>query len=238
MNLVIDAGNSRVKFGVFDADNLKEVIIEQDLNHDLLDQLYVKYQFDNCIISASRDLSDGDIGYLSEKHAVFLNEFTQLPITNLYRTPKTLGKDRLAGAIGARALFPFANNLIFDFGTALTINFINHKGEFLGGNIAPGLHMRLQALNSFTDQLPLVNTEGELSLYGMDTTSALRNGAIHGMLAEYKYYVENYKNAYSPLKVIITGGSAPFISHFLNDSYVLKPDLVLEGLNEILKLNV
>ncbi|HQW71310.1 MAG TPA: hypothetical protein PKZ91_05815, partial [Saprospiraceae bacterium] len=97
--------------------------------------------------------------------------------------------------------------------------------------------MRLQALHNYTDQLPLTATDGEFSLYGMDTEQALRNGALHGIVAEVEYYRAKYMEMFSPLKIILAGGNSVLVSHFLKDSYVIKPDLVLEGLNEILKTN-
>ena len=237
MELAIDAGNSRVKYGIFEEGELMKVIIRDQLTSMDMDEIITEHKVNRSIICASRALTPENIAYLHARKTIILDEHTPLPIKNKYRTPQTLGKDRLAGAVGAHFAFPFANNVVIDFGTAMTINFINNKGEFLGGNIAPGLKMRLQALHNFTDNLPLIATDGEFSLYGMDTEQALRNGAIHGIVAEVEYYREKYMEKYSPLKIILAGGNSVLVSHYLKDSYVIKPDLVLEGLNEILKSN-
>lgn len=237
MELAIDAGNSRVKYGIFEEGDLMKVIIHEQLESKDLEQIITEHKITKSIICSSRSLSPENLAYLHSRKTIILDENTPIPIKNKYRTPTTLGKDRLAGAVGAHFAFPFANNVIIDFGTAMTINFINSKGEFLGGNIAPGLKMRLQALHNYTDQLPLTTSEGEFSLYGMDTEQALRNGAIHGIVAEVEYYRARYMEKFSPLKIILAGGNSVLISHYLKDSYVIKPDLVLEGLNEILKIN-
>jgi len=237
MELAIDAGNSRVKYGVFQEGDLMKVIVREHLTSMDIDEICTENKITSSIICATRTLTPENIAYLHARKTIILDENTPIPIKNKYRTPKTLGKDRLAGVIGAHFAFPFANNVVIDFGTAMTINFINVKGEFLGGNISPGLKMRLQGLHNYTDQLPLTATDGEFSLYGMDTEQALRNGALHGIVAEVEYYRAKYMEMFSPLKIILAGGNSVLVSHFLKDSYVIKPDLVLEGLNEILKTN-
>lgn len=237
MNLVIDAGNSRVKYGLFEDDNLMKVIIRDSLDALEIEKIYRENEIKKSILCASRNLTTENIAYLQARKTIILDENTPIPIKNKYRTPKTLGKDRLAAAIGAYSSFPFAHNVVIDLGTAITINFITNNGEFLGGNISPGLIMRLKALNQYTDQLPLPDLEERLGLYGMETNQALAYGAVHGVLAEIEYYKKKYSDLFSPLKVILTGGNSIIITHFLNESYVIKPDLVLEGLNEILKIN-
>ncbi|HMT78350.1 MAG: type III pantothenate kinase [Bacteroidetes bacterium] len=237
MILTIDAGNSRVKYGLYEDDTLMKVIIRDSLVSQDIENICIEYNIQRSILCASRNLTPENLAYLHARRTLIVDENTQIPIKNKYRTPKTLGKDRLAGAVGAHFSFPFAHNLYIDIGTAMTINFINNKGEFLGGNISPGLQMRLKALNLYTDQLPKPDLDDQLSLYGSDTEQALKNGAIHGVIAEIEYYKRKFSELYSPLKIILTGGNSIPITHFLNESYVIKPDLVLEGLNEILKIN-
>ncbi|HQW10716.1 MAG TPA: type III pantothenate kinase [Saprospiraceae bacterium] len=238
MNIAIDAGNSRIKYGVFDVDYLKEVIVHNDLELEDLKQIHEKYGFDRGIITGSRNIGQDMLMILKDQYNIrYLTENTLLPAKNLYRTPDTLGKDRLAGAIAAHYCFPFAHVMVVDLGTATTYNIINNKSEFLGGNISPGLAMRLELMHARTDKLPLAGFKGEISLYGMDTESALRNGALLGVVAEIEYYKREFCAIFNPNKIILTGGNALFISHYLKDSFVIKPDLVLEGLNKILLHN-
>ena len=79
-----------------------------------------------------------------------------LPIRIQYATPKTLGTDRIANAVGANALYPNRNILSIMAGTCLVADFVNEKGEYLGGSIAPGVRMRFQALSQLTARLPFV----------------------------------------------------------------------------------
>lgn len=238
MNLAIDAGNSRIKYGIFDDDYLKEVIVRNQIEVDDINQMFEKYQFEKGIITGSRNIAPQTLSTLNKNYKInHLTPSTPLPVKNLYRSPETLGQDRLAGAIGGNLAFPFAHVMVIDLGTANTYNVINNKAQFLGGNIAPGLNMRLELLHQRTDKLPLTSLKGEIGLYGMDTDGALRNGAILGIVAEIEYYTREFNASFSPSKIILTGGNALFISHYLKDSYVIKPDLVLEGLNKILMHN-
>jgi type III pantothenate kinase len=238
MNICIDAGNSRVKFGIFDEDNLCEVFIHQSMDINYIESVYEKYQFTRGLICGSRHIEKEVLSQLADKYDIrILTHNTPLPIKNLYRTPESLGKDRLAGAVGGHFAFPFYDNLIIDLGTANTYNYVNQRAEFFGGNIAPGLAMRINLLHQGTDKLPMVSLHGEVNLYGMDTESALRNGAILGTIAEIEYYKKRFSEQYSAINIILTGGNAGVISHYLQNSYVIKPDLVLEGLNKILLHN-
>ena len=80
-----------------------------------------------------------------------------MPIRNVYRTPQTLGRDRLAAAVGATVLFPGRNVLIVDFGTAVTIDLVTADATYRGGCISPGVQLRFGALHDHTAALPLVS---------------------------------------------------------------------------------
>lgn len=140
MNIAIDAGNSRIKYGVFDVDYLKEVIVHNDPELEDLKQIHEKYGFDRGIITGSRNIGQDMLMILKDQYNIrYLTENTLLPAKNLYRTPDTLGKDRLAGAIAAHYCFPFAHVMVVDPGTATTYNIINNKSEFFGRQYLPRL---------------------------------------------------------------------------------------------------
>ena len=98
----------------------------------------------------------------AETEVTYLNHLTPIPIRNLYSTPETLGTDRLASVTGAFYEAMKHNNdeptdvLVIDMGTAITYDIIDAAGNYLGGNISPGVAMRLKALHHFTEKLPLV----------------------------------------------------------------------------------
>jgi type III pantothenate kinase len=170
-------------------------------------------------------------------NASILSEKTNVPIINKYKTPNTLGKDRLAAVVGASFLFPKKDILIFDAGTCLTIDFVNARKEYLGGRISPGIEMRYKALNTFTDKLPLVQQAKISTIIGDDTNSSIVSGVQQGVLAEVKSIISDYKSQNFDIITVVTGGDCFFFEKELKNSIFANPHLVLVGLNEILDYN-
>ncbi len=159
-----------------------------------------------------------------------------MPLAIRYDTPGTLGADRIASAVGARGLFPGRDLLIFDFGTALTVDRVTAEGVFAGGNISIGLRSRLKALNMLTGRLPLTEPEpfsAEPGEAGRSTVEALRSGAVSGMVFE----VEGYINRYPGHKLIFTGGDALFFVKRMKNPIFADCNLVLKGLAYIAEYN-
>lgn len=158
-----------------------------------------------------------------------------LPMRITYATPSTLGPDRVAAALGAMAIYPGRNVIIADAGTALTIDLVSAEGEFLGGNISPGVQMRLDAMHAHTSRLPLLNKEPETSAYGHDTASAMRCGAKWGTVYEITGNFNRFKEKGFDL-LILTGGDAEGlydeVARFAGEGGVckLQPHLTAIGL--------
>lgn len=160
-----------------------------------------------------------------------LTAASPIPLKIDYITPYSLGVDRIAGCIGAMTLFPNKELLVIDLGTAITYDRVSARGHFIGGNIAPGVSLRLKSLNAFTAKLPKVDLEGAVPSWGYDTDTALRSGAIRGIAAEVSFYCSQLPR---DAKVILTGGSAPRIIPYLDLDYILEPRLVPIGLKSCL----
>ena len=182
----------------------------------------------------------------------------QMPITIRYRTPETLGSDRLAAAVAAHHLFPKENVLVINAGTCLTTDFVNDKGEYLGGTIAPGLQMRLQALHQFTGNLPLVNVPTEttnprnvttktripkspnfptIPMPGQSTRDAILAGVVHGLTSEINGMTERWKEKIRFFNVILSGGDGKMFDKKLKNRIFAVENIVLRGLNQMLKHN-
>ena len=166
-----------------------------------------------------------------------LDHRTELPIENLYQTPESLGKDRLAAAVGANELFPDLNLLVIDAGTAITYDLVSEKNQFIGGNISPGLEMRFKALNHFTGKLPLVTYSDDFEQIGRNTTDAIRAGVQNGILYEMAQNIDFFNRNYQNLHIIMTGGDSNFFDKKLNYSIFVHFNLTLIGLNRILEHN-
>ncbi len=189
------------------------------------------------IISSVKEINPEILSISSYFNASILSEKTNVPIINKYKTPNTLGKDRLAAVVGACFLFPKKDVLVFDAGTCLTIDFVNARNEYIGGRISPGIKMRFKALNTFTDKLPLVQQEKNSDIIGDDTISTIVSGVQQGILAEVKLIISDYKSQNPDTIAVVTGGDCFFFEKELKNSIFANPNLVLVGLNEILDYN-
>ena len=169
--------------------------------------------------------------------ALRLTSDMPLPITIDYGTPGSLGADRIAAAVGARATISDRPLLVVDAGTAVTYDAESADGRFLGGNIAPGMNMRLEALHRFTARLPRIQSPRELptdTFLGHDTTSAMILGAIYGIIGSISYYKQHLPES---TQVVMTGGWANELSRLCDFDVAVNPHLVSIGLNRILIYN-
>lgn len=240
MDLIVDIGNTKTKLAIVDNDNIK--VVQNDLIKYTLSglrQLMYSNTFENCIVSSTSNLSQRITDQLSQIGRLYLlNSALPYPLKNMYQTKDTLGNDRIAAAVGARTRFPGQDCMVIDMGTCITMDFVNKKGHFLGGNISPGIQMRILAMNKFTDKLPLIKAKMTNQVLGTSTETALQNGAVRGALYEIEATIEAVKAAYGEINVILTGGDAVFFESWSKNVIFAFPNLVIEGLNEILKYNV
>lgn len=239
-SICFDQGNSATKAGVFFSDKLVEVISFENSDLSGFENILRKYPSSNCILSSVIETEDSIISRIRQLTAYFLllSEKTLIPVTNNYNTPATLGKDRLAAIVGANALMPTKDILVIDAGTAITYDFIDSVGVYHGGNIAPGVDMRLKALHQFTRKLPLVEAFIETPLMGTDTATAINSGVINGIEFEIHGYINTLKIKYPELLIFLTGGSSIYFEEKFKNAIFVEKNLVLIGLNRILLYNV
>lgn len=240
MNLVIDIGNTRTKFSVFNSGEVLITVPVDELNPSHIDVLQNEYpELKQVIVSSVKNYSNELKEKLQSSFDKFieLDEHVPLPIENLYQTKSTLGKDRIAAVVGAFDLYPNENILVIDAGTAITYDVINEKRQYLGGNISPGIEMRFKALNYFTGKLPLVQKADWNKLFGNTTEQAILGGVLNGVVFEVDKTIEAFKEFYKNLKVIITGGDADFFDKKLKNSFFVNFNLLALGLNRILEYN-
>jgi type III pantothenate kinase len=238
-NLAIDIGNSRTKLGVFENDELIAVHTLTHLNLEQLNQLATNHSIGKVIYSTVAGIEDSVEMFLKENFdCLALTAATRLPFANTYSTPTTLGKDRLAVVAGAQKLSTTQNALVIDVGTCVTYDFLQDRDTYIGGNIAPGLTMRLKAMHHFTKALPLVEVENIENRIGKSTVSAMQIGGAWGMVLEIDGVINWALAEFSNLQVFLTGGDAVFFANHLKNKIFLHPNLVLVGLNQILNYNV
>lgn len=244
VNLVIDEGNTTVKVAVFDAcEEPERVFTFKSPDTAEIMAAVCDYPVTAAIYSSvtAYDASLAEqLGRLTSRLTVMGHD-TPLPIKIKYATPATLGVDRIAGAVAAWSARPGSDSFIIDAGTAITYDYVSSDGEYLGGNISPGITMRLKSLNHYTAGLPLVSKSTDYPERGDDTRSAILSGVMTGVISEAAAYIRRYSNKTPGLNVIITGGDSRIIFDKLNPELraVAREDalLVLKGLNNILIYN-
>ena len=240
MNLTVDIGNTRAKIGLFEEGDLVRQEIWEVWSFEKLSAWLTNQKVKNIILcTVAGKVPSSMQSYLQDHYFyIELSEATPLPIENLYKTPATLGKDRLAAIVGAFQLYPYENCLVIDAGTCITYDILDEQGRYLGGNISPGIRMRLRAMHTFTAGLPHAPMKEMETWIGDTTISALQNGAQQGVLLEMAGFIAHFKVAYGSLKVILTGGDADFFAKKLKSEIFVNHHLVLLGLNKILTYNV
>lgn len=235
--LTIDQGNSSAKVALWEGSELiDEETFRRPLERTDLEAVVRRFAPRRCLCCSVTGNAPEIVGWLKDAgvDAKALSSALNLPIAIDYRTPQTLGADRIAAAVGAWHLFPGETCLVVDMGTAVTYDVVTADGRYQGGNIAPGVGMRLRALRSFTARLPEVNGYGDTPQFGFDTMTAMRAGAVRGVVGELNYYRSLLPEG---TRVVLTGGWSKRVSEFLDFPAVVEPNLVTEGLLAILLYN-
>ncbi len=240
VNLIIEQGNTSTKVGIFDKNTLVESKQFRTFGIEPLTSLFRQYPLSSGIFSTVTDSDKEFVAYLNEhlEHFINLEEEVKLPIKIGYKTPKTLGSDRIAAAVGAVAEQPGKDLLVIDAGTCITYELITSDGLYHGGNISPGLTTRFRSLHAFTRRLPLIEEAEEVPLTGTTTETAIRAGVVNGIVYEIDGTIDAVKKTYPSLLVFLTGGHSFYFAGRLKNLIFADINLVLKGLNRILEYNV
>jgi type III pantothenate kinase len=237
MNLVIDYGNTRIKAGLFESARLHDS--RTFLNAEDLSGFLQGFQPDHLIISSVSGHPEKILSHLSVKgKKIILTSNLPLPLKITYQTPATLGVDRLAAACGAWELFPGKHTLVVDAGTCINYELVEASGTYRGGAISPGIAMRFEAMHTFTARLPLLFASTDSPLIGDSTEACMQSGVLNGVLSEVSGMIQRYETLYPGLQVILCGGDNHFFENNLKQPIFVAPDLVLRGLNSILRYHV
>lgn len=240
MKLIIDIGNTRAKLGVFEQNRLKKVVVvDKDKIVAEIKKNTLMFSISASIISSVTTISKSTRKEITKLLCpIFLNSQTKVPFKNCYGTPNTLGVDRIALATAAVVQYPNKNILVIDAGTCITFDFINHKNEYLGGAISPGIAMRYKSLHHFTSKLPLLSIAKNPNLIGIDTNTSIHSGIINGVCNEIDGVINQYKEKFDDLTIVLTGGDTYFLAKQLKSGIFAQPNFVLEGLHNVLTYNL
>lgn len=239
MKLIIDNGNSFTKLAIFNESELVDLVSYSNFALSDLQEITKKYpQIEASILSSVGKIDNDIMDFLkSEYHFIELDHQTPVPFTIQYRTPETLGKDRIAAVAALLGKYPDQNALVIDAGTCITYDLLTKDAIYIGGSISPGMEMRFKALNTFTARLPKLNYKEIDFLSGSSTEESILSGVLNGISAEIDGIIDAYRENYEILTIILTGGDYIYFDKRLKNNIFALPNMVLEGLNIILDFN-
>ena len=239
MNLVVDIGNNFFKLGIFENSNLVFSFFDKNDKIDVeIEKIIRSYsKITSALISNVSSIKINDILNKLNIKIYELDSTFIFPFKLNYKTPESLGNDRLALAAAATILFPNSNNLVIDAGTCITIDFIDNNNNFIGGSISPGVKMRYDSLNHYTANLPLLKNENNFNYPGDSTNASIHAGIIGGVSNEINGFIKQINSRNDKVNVILTGGDAKILSKTLKITIFANQNFILDGLNSILNLN-
>lgn len=247
MVLAIDIGNTNIKSALFQINDLTELIVHKDIE-SVLNYISTN-NFSQAAICSVNPNAKEKLQAELWKRGVEIFTATVKHKLNLeisYKTPETLGIDRVCSTVGALD-YAVQKNMLHenqylitaDFGTATTVNIVSPDNKFLGGLISPGIRTMLLSLKEKTSQLPLLDYGTYTGVIGDSTNSAILNGVFAstiGMISETINQLKSESNCVEPL-FFATGGHAEVVLPHIKHQIIFQKDLVLRGLKVIYDLN-
>lgn len=239
MNLAIDVGNTRAKMAVFADDKMIELFVFQSSKIvSEIKSIKKKFDINNAIISNVAAIADNKFLKIQNIVPVIkVSSSISTPFYNKYKTPNTLGADRIALVAAAVKNFPQQNVLVIDAGTCITFDFVDTNANYFGGAISLGIAMRFKALHKFTSKLPFLEKKHLDNFIGQNTEECINSGVVNGVIQEIEGVIEQYKQQFKDFTIVLTGGDTNFLSKQLKSSIFANQNFLLEGLNELLIFN-
>ncbi|MGH2697902.1 MAG: type III pantothenate kinase [Actinomycetota bacterium] len=255
MLLAIDVGNTQTHLGVFRGDDLTHEWRISTAPDRTADELaLISGQFLGLAdLSFSREITGvaicsvvppltQELRRMTERYfgfpAVVVEPGTRTGIAIKMDNPREVGADRIANAVAANDMFPGEPTIVVDFGTAITVDAVSAKGEYLGGAITPGIETAADALYQATAQIRRVELIAPEQSIGKSTVQAVQAGIVYGNAALVDGLIERVsKEVGGNANVIATGGQAPIVVAYCKLVDRIEPDLTLVGLRLIFQRN-
>lgn len=239
MLLAIDIGNTNINFAVFKSNRIIRRFFVPTESYCLsrIKKKLKNQRIDNTVICSVvpqvTNVLVKDLTRLLGRKPYIIGKDIRVPIKNLYRKPKQVGQDRLVNAY-AGVISHCAPLIVIDFGTAVTLDVISRKKEYLGGMILPGLKLSLACLYEDTALLPKIKLERPKELIGKDTKQSILSGIVYGFAALTDNLVKKIKEKIGKnTRVIGTGGNISLVGKYCKHIYKIDKDLTLKGINLI-----
>ena len=224
-NLIIDIGNTALKASWADGITLGKTFRYQgEKMLDFILSLVLKSKPDIMVLSSVRTFSPQSVEKLRNECGTLL--VLEGKMFDEYDLPSHITPDRAASIIASRYLFKGRKCTVFDFGTTLTVDFIDAEGRYEGGNVSLGLRTRFKALNRYSRTLPLLSAPEEIKDRGMNIAESVHSGVISGIMFE----IDGYMSRNPENITVFTGGDAIYFAKRMKNSIFVVCNLVLMGL--------
>jgi type III pantothenate kinase len=257
MLLTIDVGNTNTVLGIFDGDDLVQSWRVKTDPRDTSDELWLQYrsliegyQVDGLSICSTvpailREIRTMIANYFADIRCTIIEPGTKTGVPLLVDNPKEIGADRIVNTLAAFTLYGDKGPcIVVDFGTSTNLDVVSPKGEFLGGALAPGIEISVDALAARAAQLRKVELVRPKSVIGKNTVEALQSGTIFGFAGQVdglvNRIIEVLENDYpetANVSIIATGGLAPLVLGISEMIDFHEPDLTLIGLRLVHQRN-
>lgn len=241
MILAIDVGNTRIKAAVFEGATVLEYFVfsKNELEKKIKNILKKHKELTHFVVSSVSEVEkQAFFAFENLVKVHFVSHDDSFPFVNGYKTPQTLGIDRMVNAAGATLQFPNQNRLVIDAGTCVTYDFIDESNNYLGGAISPGLRLRYAALHNFTAKLPLLELESPEHFVGKSTPESIHSGVVNGLVYEIDGFIDEYKALYPKFIIILTGGDTVFLAKRLKNTIFANSNFLLESLNQLFQYKI
>lgn len=253
MLLTIDVGNTNIKFGVYDGDELHRIIKLSTDSHKTADEfaveLYTLFQvysvdcfsIDGCIICSVvprvTNRLKAAVKSVTGVDALVVGPGIKTGVNIRIEDPTTLGADLVVACAAAQAMFD-TPCIVISMGTATAMFVIDNNRIMQGGSIAPGVSISLDALTNNGALIPSISLNAPQNIIGKNTDEAIRSGVILGTACMIDGMINKIEKELGyKCSVVATGGIAPMIVNSCSHDIVLKDDLILDGLRIIYKKN-
>ena len=224
-NLVIDIGNTALKASWCDGLTLGKTFRYQgEKIIDFILSLTLRTKPEVIVLSSVRSITSKNLQLLEKECGRLI--LVDKDMMSHYGLPSYVTPDRVASIVASRYLFKGKECMIFDFGTTLTVDFINAEGEYQGGNVSLGYRTRFKSINRYSKNYPLIGAPDDVQNPGNDVVSSVISGVLSGMIFEIEGYI-----LHNPEKTaVFTGGDAIYFAKRMKNSIFAVCNLVLMGL--------